>query len=135
MTDLPQAASRPTQTQRQVEEAARAGARVTVIALLTSVVLAAVKIVAGFVGTSYALIADGVESMLDIMSSLVVWGSLRISTQPPDCVASRVRVALVIVPLPVNVSVRPSRVKLPVPIAAVPLIVRRRCRSECRRSR
>jgi len=84
VTDLQQAASRPTQTQRQVEEAARAGARVTVIALLASVVLAAVKIVAGFVGTSYALIADGVESILDVFGSLVVLGGLRLSAVQPS---------------------------------------------------
>ena len=52
--------------------------------LLASSILAAVKIVGGILGNSYALIADGVESMLDIMSSLVVWGSLRVSTQPPN---------------------------------------------------
>ena len=36
----------------------------------------------GILGNSYALVADGVESMLDIMSSMVVWGSLRIASQP-----------------------------------------------------
>ena len=38
----------------------------------------------GVLGNSYALIADGVESVLDIISSLVVWGSLKFSTQPPN---------------------------------------------------
>lgn len=78
------AASPPTQTQQQVEEAARAGMRLTVVALLVSVVLAAVKITAGFVGASYALVADGVESILDIFGSLVVLGGLRLSAVPPS---------------------------------------------------
>ncbi len=46
--------------------------------------LGAVKIIAGLVGHSYALIADGVESMLDVVSGLVVAGSLKIAAQPPD---------------------------------------------------
>lgn len=83
MTD-PQTGSPPTQTRQQVEEAARAGIRVTVVALLTSVVLAMVKILAGIVGSSYALIADGVESILDIFSSFVVLGGLRLSAVQPS---------------------------------------------------
>ena len=39
---------------------------------------------AGIVGHSYALIADGVESFLDVVSGLVVAGSLKIAVQPPD---------------------------------------------------
>lgn len=53
-------------------------------AILTSVGLGAVKIITGFLGNSYALIADGVESMLDVMSGLVVAGSLKIAAQPPS---------------------------------------------------
>ncbi len=58
--------------------------RITVIALLTSVVLAAVKILAGLLGSSYALVADGVESILDIFGSLVVLGGLRLSVVQPS---------------------------------------------------
>jgi len=58
--------------------------RITVVALLTSVVLASVKVVAGFVGASYALIADGVESILDIFGALVVLGGLRLSAVQPS---------------------------------------------------
>jgi cation diffusion facilitator family transporter len=56
--------------------------RATVMAVLASVVLAAVKVVTGIVGNSYALIADGIESMLDVVSSLVVLGGLRLSVVP-----------------------------------------------------
>jgi cation diffusion facilitator family transporter len=46
--------------------------------------LAIVKVVTGIVGNSYALIADGIESTTDILSSLVVWTGLRISSKPAD---------------------------------------------------
>jgi cation diffusion facilitator family transporter len=45
--------------------------------------LAAVKLVAGIVGNSYALVADAVESTSDIFSSLVVLGGLRVATRGP----------------------------------------------------
>jgi len=70
--------------EERLQEAAARGTRATIRGIVASSVLAAVKIVGGILGNSYALIADGIESMLDIVSSLVVWGSLRISTQPPN---------------------------------------------------
>jgi cation diffusion facilitator family transporter len=60
------------------------GTRATLIGILISTVLAAVKILGGIFGQSYALIADGVESLLDIFGSSIVWGSLRYSARPPD---------------------------------------------------
>ncbi|GAC1446652.1 MAG: cation diffusion facilitator family transporter [Pyrinomonadaceae bacterium] len=46
--------------------------------------LAVIKIAGGLVGNSGALVADGVESSTDVVSSLVVWGGLRVSVKPPD---------------------------------------------------
>jgi cation diffusion facilitator family transporter len=60
------------------------GMRTSLGALTISVVLAAVKIVAGVVGHSYALIADGVESTLDVVSAFAVWAGLRVAAIPPD---------------------------------------------------
>jgi len=74
----------PDNPHTQLAESARRGIRVTVLGILLSALLAAVKIIAGVTGYSYALIADGIESMLDIMSSLVVLGSLRIAATPPN---------------------------------------------------
>src|SRR5690606_2819660 len=65
--------------QRALTAAAAKGIRATVWGIVASAVLAVVKILSGIVGNSYALIADGIESVLDIMSSMVVWGSLRIA--------------------------------------------------------
>lgn len=57
--------------------------RATVLGIVASVLLAAVKVIGGLLGHSYALIADGFESTLDILSALVVLGSLRIAARPP----------------------------------------------------
>lgn len=54
------------------------------IGMAVNIVLAIVKIAAGIVGNSYALIADGIESTTDIVSSLVVWTGLKISSLPAD---------------------------------------------------
>ena len=74
---------RPNPEARLAELASRGRARVA-YGILISAVLAAVKIISGIVGNSYALIADGIESMMDIVSSLAVLGSLRMAAQPPD---------------------------------------------------
>jgi cation diffusion facilitator family transporter len=58
--------------------------RTSLLAIGVSIVLAAVKLAAGVIGHSFALIADGVESTLDIVSASVVWGGLRIAAAPPD---------------------------------------------------
>jgi cation diffusion facilitator family transporter len=63
---------------------AATGIRASLGGVLVSVVLGAVKVIAGILGNSYALIADGVESMLDVVSGLVVAGSLKLAVQPPD---------------------------------------------------
>jgi len=47
-------------------------------------VLASVKIVAGVVGHAYVLIADGMESALDVAGSIVLWGGLTVAARPPD---------------------------------------------------
>jgi len=58
--------------------------RTSLLAIAVSVVLAAMKLTAGVLGHSFALIADGVESTLDIVSASVVWSGLRIAATPPD---------------------------------------------------
>jgi cation diffusion facilitator family transporter len=60
------------------------GARVALAGMLVNVVLAAAKITAGLLGNSYVLIADGIESALDIAGSAVIWGGLKFAARPPD---------------------------------------------------
>jgi cation diffusion facilitator family transporter len=52
--------------------------------LLTNACLVFVKLFAGIIGHSNALIADAVESSADIFSSLIVWMGLSIAGRPPD---------------------------------------------------
>ena len=39
---------------------------------------------AGALGNSYVLIADGIESALDIAGSAIIWGGLKFAARPPD---------------------------------------------------
>lgn len=64
--------------------AARRGMRSTVLGIVGNAVLAVIKLVSGVLGNSYALIADSMESTLDVFGSLLVWGGLRIAGAPPD---------------------------------------------------
>ena len=54
------------------------------LGLIINSVLVVVKLVAGIVGTSGALVADGIESTADIFSSLIVWKGLRVSGRAAD---------------------------------------------------
>jgi cation diffusion facilitator family transporter len=58
--------------------------RATQAGLAVNIVLVAGKLIAGIVGNSYALVADAAESSTDIISSLIVWGGLRLAEKPPD---------------------------------------------------
>src|SRR6266571_3074658 len=60
------------------------GARVALLGLAINVLLASVKILAGFFGNAYVLIADGIESALDVGGSLIIWGGLKVAARPPD---------------------------------------------------
>jgi len=60
------------------------GIRWAQLGLLVNAALALVKFITGILGHSYALIADGIESSADILSSFIVWSGLRISTRTAD---------------------------------------------------
>src|SRR3954471_15200201 len=60
------------------------GMRAALTGLLVNAALVAVKLLAGILGHSYALVADAIESSTDIFSSLIVWGGLRVTTRPAD---------------------------------------------------
>jgi cation diffusion facilitator family transporter len=66
------------------DAAVRQGRRAALIGLFANAALVVVKIGAGVLGHSYALIADGVESTTDILSSLIVWRGLVISARAAD---------------------------------------------------
>ena len=63
---------------------AKGAQRLVLFGALVNVALSTVKVLAGVLGHSYALIADGMESGLDVASSLVIWGGLKYATKEPD---------------------------------------------------
>lgn len=67
-------------TQRRAEDSAR----LVLGGIALNAVLAAAKFAGGIFGHTYALIADGAESLLDILTSTLVWAGLRVAARPPD---------------------------------------------------
>jgi len=60
------------------------GARIALFGLAINIMLASVKMIAGFFGNAYVLIADGIESAMDVGGSIVIWGGLKVAARPPD---------------------------------------------------
>jgi len=58
--------------------------KVTFIGMIVNTILAVGKTVAGVVGHSHALVADGVESLADLFSSVIVWRGLVVAEEPAD---------------------------------------------------
>ena len=58
--------------------------RATFLGLAANVALTVAKFLAGILGHSQALIADAVESLADIFSSIIVWRGLVVAETPPD---------------------------------------------------
>jgi len=63
---------------------AEASARLVLRGIALNATLAAVKLAGGVFGHTYALIADAAESLLDILTSLLVWAGFRVAARPPD---------------------------------------------------
>ncbi len=74
----------PHRSSHVVHSNLESGARLALLGIFANISLAAVKIVAGIFGHAYVLIADGVESTLDIVGSLVIWSGLKLAAKPPD---------------------------------------------------
>ncbi len=74
----------PAQTTRITLQRLETGARLALLGIVVNALLAGVKIAAGIIGHCYALIADGIESTLDIFSSVVIWYGLKVAAAPPD---------------------------------------------------
>ncbi|MEO8562476.1 MAG: cation diffusion facilitator family transporter [bacterium] len=67
-----------------VASAAERGIRAAQVGMLINAALAGVKLSAGIIGNTYALVADAIESGADVFASLIVWGGLHIGAQPAD---------------------------------------------------
>lgn len=60
------------------------GRTLAAVGVFANISLAAVKLIAGLVGNSYALVGDAVESLADIVGSIIIWGALRWGAIPAD---------------------------------------------------
>lgn len=67
-----------------VSRRANDSARLVLRGIGLNALLAAVKLAGGIFGHTYALIADAAESMIDILSSTLVWAGFRVAARPPD---------------------------------------------------
>jgi cation diffusion facilitator family transporter len=67
-----------------LEKAVHEGMRSSLVGIGANLVLAAFKCVAGYLGHSFALVADGVESFSDVVSSTIVFFGLKFAIKPPD---------------------------------------------------
>jgi cation diffusion facilitator family transporter len=65
-------------------KAVREGMRSSLVGIGANLALAVFKCAAGFLGHSFALVADGVESLSDVVSSTVVFFGLKFAIKPPD---------------------------------------------------
>ncbi|HSI07031.1 MAG: cation diffusion facilitator family transporter [Rariglobus sp.] len=68
----------------EIQQRAEASAALVLRGIVLNLVLAIVKFSGGILGNTYALIADGVESLLDVFSSALVWAGFRVAARPPD---------------------------------------------------
>jgi cation diffusion facilitator family transporter len=60
------------------------GSRVALFGMAVNLIFAAAKILGGVFGNAYVLIADGMESALDVAGSFIIWGGLKFAARPPD---------------------------------------------------
>lgn len=76
--------SPPPDPQARVARRAEDSAGLVLRGIALNAVLAAVKFAGGVFGNTYALIADAAESLLDILTSALVWAGFRVAARPPD---------------------------------------------------
>ncbi|HWA88164.1 MAG TPA: cation diffusion facilitator family transporter, partial [Opitutus sp.] len=67
-----------------IQRRAQSSARLVLRGIGLNLVLATLKFAGGIFGHTYALIADGAESLLDVLSSVLVWAGFRVASRPPD---------------------------------------------------
>jgi cation diffusion facilitator family transporter len=60
------------------------GKKIVLAGALFNLILGVIKIAAGLLGHSIVLMADGIESMLDMMTSLGTWFAMKYASKPPD---------------------------------------------------
>jgi len=72
------------QEHKRLSQERKAASRVTFIGMVLDGVLGLIKVIAGTLFHSQALVVDGIHSFTDVASDLVVLGVMRVSRQAPD---------------------------------------------------
>ncbi|MFZ0710150.1 MAG: cation diffusion facilitator family transporter [Terrimicrobiaceae bacterium] len=67
-----------------MDSRAKESRKLLLAGVAVNLVLAFTKIAGGVLGRSHALIADGIESSLDVLSSVMMWGAIKYAERPPD---------------------------------------------------
>lgn len=60
------------------------GMRVSKITLILNLILSVVKVISGFIGRSSAMIADGIHTLSDVLTTVVVLLGLKVSSKKAD---------------------------------------------------
>ncbi|MDP2138435.1 MAG: cation diffusion facilitator family transporter [Candidatus Didemnitutus sp.] len=60
------------------------GAALVLNGIALNALLAVIKLAGGLLGNTFALVADAAESMLDMLTSALVWAGFRVAARPPD---------------------------------------------------
>ena len=71
-------------SQQRAIERQRAMRNTSIVGAIVNLVLTVGKVIFGVVGQSHALIADGIHSLADLSTDLMVWVAAKYSTQPAD---------------------------------------------------
>jgi cation diffusion facilitator family transporter len=66
------------------EERFGIGMRISLITIIVNIVLSVIKLFAGIIGRSGAMIADSIHSLSDVLSTLAVMLGLKLAKQPAD---------------------------------------------------
>ena len=74
----------PVNTQPNQEEFQAAATKVSLVSMVTNVILTALKLAAGLIAHSGAMVSDAVHSASDIFSGVIVLIGVRISSRAPD---------------------------------------------------
>jgi cation diffusion facilitator family transporter len=69
---------------QQLQALSAKGRKSTIIGMRVNALLAAAKITGGVLGHSFALVTDGIESLADIFTSMIVYFGLQYAVKPRD---------------------------------------------------
>jgi cation diffusion facilitator family transporter len=67
-----------------IADRAQKSARLVARGMALNLALGVIKVAGGILGHAYALVADGAESLTDIVVSFLIWAGVRWAGRPPD---------------------------------------------------